>query len=105
MGNQQKTETRIREENRTMVKNWYLVTSPHTQEECMQALDKVASLGQQNASQWKWGCMSGDHTGYAFVHADSPEQALKMVPDIIREKAKVEKVNEFTVDQIRAMHK
>jgi hypothetical protein len=49
--------------------------------------------------------MSGDHTGYAFVHADNPEQALKMVPDNIRNKARVEKVEELTVDQIKNMHK
>ena len=104
MANQQRPQTQTREPGKVMTKTWYMITSPHTVQECMQALDEVAKMGQQSATQWKWGCMSGDHTGYAFVQADSPEQALRMVPDIIRDKARVEKVDEFTVDQIRSMH-
>jgi hypothetical protein len=102
MANEQRQQTR--EQSRSITKTWYMVTSPHTVEECMQALDQVASMGQQNTSQWRWGCMNGDHTGYAFVQADSPEQALRMVPDIVRAKAQVEKVDEFTIDQIRGFH-
>jgi hypothetical protein len=105
MANEPRSQTQTREPNKTITLNWYMVTSPHTVVECMQALDQVASMGEVAASQWKWGCMSGDHTGYAFVHAESPEQALRMVPENVREKAHVEKVEEFTIDQIKAFHK
>ncbi len=105
MPNQPKSQTQTREQPKTTTRTWYMLTSPHTPQECMQALDQVASKGQESLSQWRWGCMSGDHTGYAFVHADNPEQALKMVPDNIRNKARVEKVEELTVDQIKSMHK
>lgn len=104
MANQQKGQTQTREASQIRTKTYYMVTSPHTPQECMQALDQIASQGQQALSQWKWACKSGNHTAYGIIQADTPEQALKMVPENIRSKARIEKVDEFTVDQIRDMH-
>lgn len=87
-----------------MEKAWYMVTSPHTKEECMQAIDGVAAQGAENLANWHWGCMSGDHTGYAIIHAASQEEALKQVPENIRAKAKAVKVDQFTLEQIKSMH-
>jgi hypothetical protein len=82
----------------------YLVTSPHTQEECLEAIDKVAEKGAENLDNWRWGCMAGDHTGYAFFKAESEESALLSVPEMVRTKARAQKVGKFTVDQIKQAH-
>ncbi|MBI5648213.1 MAG: hypothetical protein HY962_14875 [Ignavibacteriae bacterium] len=82
----------------------YLVVSSHTKEECLAALDKASAMGAKNLSQWKWGCMAGDHTGYADVRATSTEEALANVPEPLRAKAKAVPVQVFTQAQIKAFH-
>ena len=43
------------------------VGSPHTQEECLRALDELLAKGSDVLASYEWGCMAGDHTGYATV--------------------------------------
>jgi hypothetical protein len=89
---------------RAAEKSMYLVTSPHTPEECVKALDSVSAMGSKTLGKYEWGCLSGDHTGYVMIEAASEEDALKVVPPNLREKAKAEKVTKFTVAQIKALH-
>ena len=83
----------------------YLVVSPHTAEECLSALDDVAASEKGALDKWYWGCMAGDHNGYEIVQAESEPQALKVVPESIRAKAKVMKLNKFTDEQVASFHK
>jgi len=82
----------------------YLIISPHTQEECLSALDAVAQKGEESLGNWRWGCMAGDHTGYAFFKAESEESALLSVPESLRSKARAIKVDKFTMEQIKQFH-
>jgi hypothetical protein len=83
----------------------YLVISPHTAEECLTALNDVSMLGKDILAKYDWGCMSGDHTGYIKVQAASEAEALKVVPQAIRAKARVIKIAKFTPEQIAMAHK
>jgi hypothetical protein len=83
----------------------YLVNSPHTAEECLGALDEVAASDKNALDNWYWGCMDGDHTGYEIVQASSRTEALKVVPENLRAKAKATKLNKFTAEQVASMHK
>ena len=87
-----------------MMMSKYLIISPHTKEECLASLDAAAAMGGANLAKWEWGCMSGDHTGYAFVDASSEQDALKMVPESLRAKARAVKVSQFTAEQIKSFH-
>jgi hypothetical protein len=82
----------------------YLIISPHTADECLAALDAVEAQGNDALAKWQWGCMAGNHTGYAMVWASSEQDALKMVPEMIRSKARVMKLNQFTAEQIKSFH-
>ena len=82
----------------------YLVVSPHTSEECMDVLDEVVALGSDILSRYDWGCMSGDHSAYIRVQANSEAEALKVVPKSVRAKARAVKLVKFTPEQIRAAH-
>ncbi len=82
----------------------YLVISPHTEEECMAALDAVEASGPKMLEKWDFGCMSGDHTGYAIVTAKSPEEALNTVPASMREKARAVQLHRFTPAELKAAH-
>src|SRR5437867_11924301 len=73
----------------------YLVSAPHTEEECLQTLDNVKAMGPNELRKWDFGCMDGDHTGYMIVMAASSEDALKNVPEPVRAKARAVKVHKF----------
>ena len=83
----------------------YLIESPHTKEECLQALDETLARGPQNLAQFDWGCMAGQHVGWATVNAGSESEARNMVPSVVRDKARIVAVNKFTPDQIESFHK
>lgn len=82
----------------------YLIESPHTKEECLKALDEVLEEGTYILDKFEWGCQAGDHTGYAIVDADSEATARNMVPNFIRNKARIVKVGKFSPEQIKAFH-
>ncbi len=80
----------------------HLVIAPHTTEECLLALDDLAA-GKQ-LERWEFGCMNGDHTGYARVEAESVEAALATVPEGERRKARAIQLTRFTPEQVKAAH-
>jgi hypothetical protein len=82
----------------------YLIESPHSKEECLQALDDVLARGPEFLAKFDWGCMSGDHTGWAIVEAGSEAAARSTVPVLVRGKARVIEVSKFTPEQIRSFH-
>jgi len=86
-------------------KSTYLVQVPHTQEQCMNMLNEMKGQGNNLLSKFEFGCMSGDHTGYAFLEGTSEDNVRKMLPEIGQKTAKLKKVNKFTADQIDKMHK
>lgn len=84
----------------------FIVISPHTADQCLQALDATLAMpnGEAELARWDWGCLSGDHTGYLIVHAASADEALKHVPEAMRAQAKAVKLNKFTPEQIKSAH-
>ena len=83
----------------------YLIRSPHTPEDCLRALDEIVEKGANTLGKYDWGCMAGDHTGYAVVEAGSEGEAAGVIPAFLRGKARVVKLNKFTPEQIREFHK
>jgi hypothetical protein len=81
----------------------YLVISPHTTEQCLDALDHLVDTRQ--LSRFEFGCMHGDHTGYATVEARIPEEALAIVPEAVRGGARAVAVDSFTPEQIQSLHR
>ena len=82
----------------------YLIVSPHTSENCLEVLDNIQAQGADALGKYDWGCMVGDHTGYATVSAASEAEALKMVPASVRSQAKAIKLNKFTSEQLKKFH-
>lgn len=83
----------------------YFVESPHTPQECLRALDEILAKGPGILANYEWGCMAGDHTGYAIVEAPSESDVKETIPAFLRGKARVVKMNKFTPEQIREFHK
>lgn len=83
----------------------YIIESPHTKEECLSAMDDTLKIGADAMKQFKWGCMAGNHTAWAIVDADDPDEAKKMVPASLRYKAKASEIDEITPEQVKSFHK
>ena len=83
----------------------YFVESPHTPQECLRALDEILAKGPGYLANYEWGCLAGDHTGYAIVEARSESEAKESIPTFLEGKARVVKLNRFTPEQIREFHK
>lgn len=82
----------------------FLIEATHTPDECLQALDAISTADAKMLPKWEFGCMAGDHTGWLMVNAVDEQAALQMIPASLRDKAKVHKLNRFTVEQIKALH-
>jgi len=82
----------------------YLIESPHTKEECLRALDELVEEDPQLLDKYEFGCMAGEHTGYATVEAASEADAEKLVPEFLRGKAKIVELTKFTPEQVRSFH-
>jgi len=91
--------------SKTPAANTYLVTIQHTPEQCMKVMNGLSAKGSSYLSEFRFGCMSGDHTAYAFLKGSSEEAVLKTLPADVQSMAKIEKVDKFTPEQIKKMHK
>ena len=82
----------------------YVIESEHDEEECLQALDQMLAKGEDILNQFVFACNSGEHTGWAYVDADSEDEALENVPEFLRDKATAHEVEKFTAEQIKEIH-
>jgi len=85
----------------------FLIQSPHTPEECLQALDEVLAQGPNVLAGYDFGCAIGDHSNhasYTLVEADNAAAARSTLPKLLSAKAVITEVGKFTPEQIRAFH-
>jgi len=83
----------------------YLIETPHKAEDCLKALDEELAKGTDVLGKFDFGCMAGDHTGYAIIDAKTREEALNIVPTFLQGNARIVEVGKFTPDMIRSFHK
>jgi hypothetical protein len=81
----------------------YLIEARHSPSECVQAMDEALARGPRFLAQFDWGCVAGEHTGWATVQAENESQAREMVPSVVRSKARIVRVDKVTPDHINAM--
>lgn len=82
----------------------YLLEAPHSNEECVRALDDLAEKEPGLLEQSWFGCKAGEHTEWATVEATNEADARNMLPEFLREKAHVVEVSKFSPGEVRAMH-
>jgi hypothetical protein len=82
----------------------YLITSKHTPEQCLRALDEELAKGKDVLDKFVYGCKEGDHTAYAIVEMKSLSDALSLVPDFLQDDACITKVDKFTPAEIGSFH-
>jgi hypothetical protein len=74
----------------------FLVVVPHDAEQCLDAIEETIGMGPRFQMGYEWGCLVGDHTGYAYVEANGPQEAVEdFVPYELRDRARVHRL--FTI--------
>jgi hypothetical protein len=80
----------------------YLVVSPHTEKDCAATLKQMLYIGY--ITHFDWGCMDGDHTGWAIIEAANANEAKMVVPPTQRATTRVIRINKFSPSDIQNMH-
>ena len=84
----------------------YMIELPHTDAECLQALDEISEHNSTLLSKANWGCMAGVHNGWAIVDASDEAAARKQVASpLMQSKARITKLSTFTQQDIAGFHK
>ena len=81
----------------------YLIEAPHSPRECVQAMDEALARGPNFLAQFEWGCVEGEHTGWATIEAKNEYEARDMVPAVARSRARVIRVDKVTPDHVNAI--
>ncbi|MBI3587202.1 MAG: hypothetical protein HY088_08745 [Ignavibacteriales bacterium] len=71
----------------------FLVSSPHTIEDCKHIVKETLSIGY--LTHYYWGCKSGEHCGWVIIDADNEKEALLSVPPLVRHKSKAVAIVQF----------
>jgi hypothetical protein len=82
----------------------YMVEVSHTPRECVWALKRMLEAGPEFLARFDWGCKDGDHTGWAVLDAESKFEIQELVPQVMRAKARIVQLNEFTPEEVEAFH-
>ena len=82
----------------------YPIHADHEPKECLKLLDSYLQAGAHYLTHAEWGCKAGVHEQWMIVEALDDASAVMMVPPILRHQATVVKLNQFTPDDIRALH-
>jgi hypothetical protein len=82
----------------------YIIHATHEPLECVKILDSYLQAGAHFLTHAEWGCQAGVHEEWMIVEAEDDAGAALMVPPVLRNRAKVVRLNHFSPDDIRAMH-
>lgn len=77
----------------------FMIISPHTHDECTMVVKQTLAIGY--LTHFWWGCKSGDHTGYAMIEANNPDEALLSIPTMIRKKGKAISLVQFDPEKVK----
>jgi hypothetical protein len=80
----------------------YLIETPHTDQDCQKLIDQILAMGYLH--HFDWGCKAGVHCGWAILEAESEAQARLVVPPLVRNKARVIRLNKFDAES-GSLHK
>jgi hypothetical protein len=84
----------------------YMIEMPHTDAECLQALDEISDKSPTLLSKANWGCMAGNHNGWAVVDANNETEARQIVATPLMQKnARITKLSTFSRQDIESFHK
>jgi hypothetical protein len=76
----------------------YLIEIPHStnQAECRQIIKLFVESGSHLLSNAEWGCKDGVHKAWFISDFDSKEDAMHIVPPLLRHSTTIIEITKFT---------
>ena len=78
--------------------NRYLIETPHAGSECLELVKILNAQGYLR--KFDWGCKTGIHSGWTIIEAENEAQARLAVPPLVRNQARIVKVDKFDAKTI-----
>jgi hypothetical protein len=80
----------------------FLIEVPHEgkAKECALAVKVLLSSGSHYLTHADFGCLDGEHKAWIIVEIDSKEEAQFILPPVYRARAKIVKLNKFSLEEI-----
>ena len=80
----------------------FFVEVPHEGDKvaCLSAVHILLSTGSHYLTHADWGCLDGEHKGWITLEVESKEEARAILPVAYRSKAKIVKLNKFSLKEI-----
>ena len=80
----------------------FLIEIEHERETvaCARAVHLLLTTGSHFLSHAQFGCFDGDHRSWLTVDVDSKDDAQRIVPPGLRDKAHIVQLNTFSIEQI-----
>ncbi len=79
----------------------YMIETHHAKGECLKTLDAQMNTGPEIVNKFYYGCKDEDHTGYALVDLKDKKEAISLIPDFLRAKTKIVKVEALTPGDLK----
>jgi hypothetical protein len=80
----------------------FFIEVPHEAEKvaCARAVQTLLKTGSHFLTHTDFGCLDGEHKAWTIMDVDSKEAARAILPPEYRSKAKIVKLNKFTLEEI-----
>ena len=80
----------------------YLIEVPHSEInfECKEIVKLFVQSGSQLLANCHWGCKDGVHKAWFISDFNNKEEALLIVPPLLRRNAIITELNKFTKEDI-----
>lgn len=80
----------------------FIIEVPHEDStvECARAAKLLLQSGSHYLTNADYGCLDGDHRCWMIIEVGSKEEAIAILPPSLRTKAKIVKLNKFTLENI-----
>lgn len=80
-----------------------MIETPHTGQECLILVKQLNAQGF--LWHFDWGCEAGIHSGWAVIGAENEAQARLAVPPLVRNRARIVKLNKFDATTVEHYEK
>ena len=76
----------------------FLIEVPHGSDKkaCYQAIEIFLQTGSHFLTHADWGCLDGDHKAWLIVDVNTKQDAMYIIPPVLRSQAKVVALTTFT---------
>jgi len=81
----------------------FLIETSHGEEVCLNLIGLLNAQGYLR--HFDWGCVSGVHSGWAVIEAESELEARLAIPPLVRRQARIVRVVKFDAATFARMHK